>query len=88
MLKNFIKNALVFKTIYEQRKCNFNKIKLILFYDAFYKYNYEDDLKKAMNEIIDINDIELIEKIQFQCIYVKSAYLLGNVSSMENVLEI
>ena len=66
----------------------FNKIKLILFYDAFYKYNYEDDLQKAMNEIIDINDIELIEKIQFQCIYVKSAYLLGNVSSMENVLEI
>ena len=40
-----------------------------------------------MNEIIDINDTELIEKIQFQCIYVKSAYLFGNVSSMENILE-
>ena len=87
ILKNFIENSLVFKTIYEQGKYNFNKIKLILFYDAIYKYYYEDDLQKVMNEIIDMNDTELIEKIQFQCIYVKSSYLLGNVTSMENDLE-
>ena len=40
-----------------------------------------------MNEVLDINDIELIEKLQFQCIYIKSSYLLGTVSSMENELE-
>jgi regulator of replication initiation timing len=40
-----------------------------------------------MNEVLDINDIELIEKLQFQFIYIKSSYLLGTVSSMENELE-
>lgn len=87
MLKGLVKNALVFKTIYEQKKYELKKIKLILFYDAIHKYNYENDLQNVMNEVLDINDIELIEKLQFQCIYIKSSYLLGTVSSMENELE-
>ena len=87
MLKGLFKSALVFKTIYEQKKYEFNKIKLILFYDAIHKYNYENDLQKVMNEVIDINDVQLISKIQFQCIYVKSSYLLGSVYSMTNDLE-
>lgn len=87
VLKGLVKNALVFKTIYEQKKYELKKIKLILFYDAIHKYNYENDLQNVMNEVLDINDIELIEKLQFQCIYIKSSYLLGTVSSMENELE-
>ena len=46
-----VKNALVFKTIYEQKKYELKKIKLILFYDAIHKYNYENDLQNVMNEV-------------------------------------
>jgi hypothetical protein len=51
MLKGLVKNALVFKTIYEQKKYELKKIKLILFYDAIHKYNYENDLQNVMNEV-------------------------------------
>ena len=51
MLKGLVKNALAFKTIYEQKKYELKKIKLILFYDAIHKYNYENDLQNVMNEV-------------------------------------
>ena len=51
MLKGLVKNALVFKTIYEQKKYELKKIKLILFYDVIHKYNYENDLQNVMNEV-------------------------------------
>ena len=87
MIRGLIRKALVIKTIYEQLEYKFNKIKLILFYDAIHKYNYEEELKLAFNEELDLNDKELIEKIQFQCIYIKSSYLSGTISIMNNDLE-
>ena len=87
MIRGLIRKALVIKTIYEQLEYKFNKIKLILFYDAIHKYNYEEELKLAFNEELDLNDKELIEKIQFQCIYIKSSYLSGTISIMNNDIE-
>ena len=87
IIKDLIDKAFVFKTIYEQKNYELNQIKLILFYDAIHKYNYEEELKKVMNEKFKKDNAKLLEKIQFQCIYVKASYLSGTYSSITNELE-
>ena len=55
-----------------------DSIKLILFYDAVHKFNYENELNKVMAELFNtVEDKKLLEMFEFQCIYIKSSYLAG-----------
>ena len=87
MVKELIQKALIFRTLFTHLKYEIKQIKLILFYDTIHKYNYEGELIKAFNEVLDINDEKLIEMFQFQCIYIKPSYLAGGLIHLNNDLE-
>ena len=75
MFKSLVKKVLVFKEVFLQLKEEIKSIRLVLFYDAIYKFDYERELSKVMNELFSENDKNLIDTIEFQCIYIKSLYL-------------
>ena len=60
MVKSLLKKALIFKDMFEQLKEKVDSIKLILFYDAVYKFNYEKEMVRAINDIISIDNKKLI----------------------------
>jgi len=91
MVKSLVKKSLVFKDMFEQFNEKVDSIKLILLYDAKYKFNYVKEIVKAMNDIFSIKNKELIEMIEFQCIYIKSSYIAGgfyNFKSEQKKMEI
>lgn len=70
MVKSLIKKALVFKEMFEQSNEKIDSIKLLLFYDAVHKINYEKELWKAMNDLFTKQDEKIISLLEFQCIYI------------------
>ena len=61
-----------------QLKEQIDSIKLVLFYDAIHKINYQKELNKVMADLFNtVEDKKLPEMIEFQCIYIKSSYLAG-----------
>ena len=88
MVRGLIKKSLVLKTLYEQLGNPIEKIKLVLFYNAVHKYNYEEELRKAFIEELGVNDRKLVEMFKFQCIYIKPSYLSGAVSIQNNEINI
>ena len=88
MVRGLIKKSLVLKTLYEQLSNQIEKIKLVLFYNAVHKYNYEEELRKAFIEELGVNDRKLVEMFKFQCIYIKPSYLSGAVSIQNNEINI
>jgi hypothetical protein len=77
MIKSLVKKSLVFKDMFEQLNEKVDSIKLVLLYDAIYKFNYEEEMVKAINDIIDVENEKIIEMLEFQCIYIKSSYFTG-----------
>jgi len=77
MVKALLKKALIFKQMFEQLKEKVDSIKLVLFYDAVHKKNYDSTLCEAMNDLFKTKNEKLISMIEFQCIYIKSFYLAG-----------
>lgn len=88
MVKPLIKKALVFKEMFEQSNEKIDSIKLLLFYDAVHKINYEKELCKAMNDLFTKQDEKIISLLEFQCIYIKSSYLAGGVSNSNRDINI
>ena len=91
MVKSLVKKSLVFKDMFEQLNEKVDSIKLVLLYDAIYKFNYEKEMVKAINDIISIENEKLIEMLEFQCIFIKSSYLAGgyyNFISEQKKMEI
>ena len=83
MAKSWIKKALIFKLIYEQLGKDINSIKLVLFYDAVHKFNYEPELNRAMKDELS-NDEKILKMIEFQCIYIKPSYLAAGTYTFKN----
>ena len=91
MVKSLLKKSLVFKEMFEQLNEKVESIKIVLLYDAIYKFNYEEEVVKAINDIIGVENEKLIEMLEFQCIYIKSSYLAGgfyNFKSEQKKMEI
>ena len=83
MVKALVKKALVFKEMFEQLKEKVDSIKLVLFYDAVHKINYDLALCEAMNDLFKTKNEKLISMIEFQCIYIKSSYLAGEYFNLK-----
>ena len=81
VVKDLIKKSFIFKEMFEQLGEKIDSIRLVLFYDAVHKINYEIILNKVMNELFTKKDLKLISIIEFQCIYIKSSYLIGGYFS-------
>ena len=78
MVKSLVKKSLIFQDMFVQLNEKIDSIKLILFYDAVHKFNYENELNKVMAELFNtVEDKKLLEMFEFQCIYIKSSYLAG-----------
>ena len=78
MVKSLVKKSLIFQEMFIQSNEKIDCIKLVLFYDAIHKYNYEKELNKVMMELFNNpEDKKILEMFEFQCIYIKSSYLAG-----------
>ena len=78
MVKSLVKKSIIFQDMFIQLNEKIDSIKLVLFYDAVHKFNYEKELNKVMAELFNtVEDKKLLEMIEFQCIYIKSSYLAG-----------
>lgn len=86
IVKALIKKSLIFKEMFEQLGEKIDYIKLVLFYDAVHKINYENLLNEVMNELFKKEDVQLLSMIEFQCIYIKSSYLAGGLSNYKREL--
>lgn len=78
MVKSLVKKSLIFQDMFVQLNEKIDCIKLVLFYDAVHKFNYEKELNKVMVELFNTaEDKKILEMLEFQCIYIKSSYLAG-----------
>jgi len=87
-IKKLIKKALIFKEMFEQLNEKVESIKLMLFYDAIHKINYEKELCKVIRDLVTEDNKIIISTIEFQCVYIKSSYLAGGVSSYQREINI
>ena len=73
-----------FFQLYEERYENIKKIKIMFFYDAVPKKNYEDRLLRILESIYGNNEIK--NKIQFQFIFITSSYLAVNFRNLKDII--
>lgn len=89
MAKSLVKKSIIFQDMFLQLNEKIDSIKLVLFYDAVHKFNYEKELNKVMAELFNtVEDKRLLEMIEFQCIYIKSSYLAGGFFNTKREIKI
>ena len=69
-----LSKTMIFHQLYEERFKNIKNIRVMFFYDAIPKYNYDEELLKMINHFFQ-GKSEIREKIQFQFIFITSSYL-------------
>ena len=84
---NIILNkTLNFYQLYEERYKNIEKLRIIFFYDAIPKKNYDKSLLKIINNFF-INKDQIRDKIQFQFIFITSSYIAFNYRYLKDKIE-
>ena len=75
-----------FHQLYEERFKNIKNIRVMFFYDAIPKYNYDEELLKIINHFFQ-DKSEIREKIQFQFIFITSSYLAFNFKNLKDRID-
>ena len=60
---------------------------MILFYDVVKKEKYENLLQKALRKFREDNELNYLNKVYFQIIYMESNYLAESLKSFEDKID-
>ena len=81
-----LSKTMIFHQLYEERFKNMKNIRIIFFYDAIPKYNYNEELLKIINHFFQ-DKREIREKILFQFIFITSSYLAFNFKNLNERID-
>ena len=81
-----LSKTMIFHQLYEERFKNMKNIRIIFFYDAIPKYNYNEELLKIINHFFQ-DKREIREKILFQFIFITSSYLAFNFKNINERID-
>lgn len=81
-LEKMLKKMFIFEQLFRELRVNYERIRLILFYDLVKKINYDDAIKKALTKFAEENAyLDYLDKICFQVIYINSSYFVESLIS-------
>ena len=75
-IKKALSKSMTFYHLFGERYKDIEKLRIMFFYNAIPKKNYDDILSKTMKDYFGRNNIK--NKIQFQFIFITSSYLAYN----------
>ena len=81
-IKIALSKAKTFYHLYEERFPDIQKLRIMFFYNAIPKKNYDNILLKTVKDYFGENDIK--NKIQFQFIFITSSYLAYNFKTLKD----
>ena len=87
VLEKMLAKLIIFEQLFSSLKIEYQRIRLILFYDLVKMSNYDGDIKKVFKNFIKYNkDLIYLEKIYFQVIYVDSSYFVHSLQTNEETI--
>jgi len=80
---------ITFEQLFKSIGIEYKRIRLILFYDVVKKCNYENHLSKILSDFKrDNKDIDYMDRIYFQVIYMDSSYFANSLKKFEDEIDI
>ena len=88
-VQDMLKNMTIFEQLFESIGLEYERIRLILFYDLIRKKNYEDELKSCFKNFFTNNfkKLKYLKKIYFQIIYIDSSYFAETLKSFKDKID-
>ena len=88
-VQDMLKNMTIFEQLFESIGLEYERIRLILFYDLIRKKNYEDELKSCFKNFFTNNfkKLKYLKKIYFQIIYIDSSYFAETLKSFQDKID-
>ena len=82
-----LSKTMSFHQLYEERFKEIKNIRIMFFYDAIPKYNYDEELLKTINHFFK-GKSEIRKKIQFQFVFITSSYLAFNFKNLKDKIDV
>jgi len=82
-----LSKTMSFHQLYEARFKEIKNIRIMFFYDAIPKYNYDEELLKTINHFFK-GKSEIRKKIQFQFVFITSSYLAFNFKNLKDKIDV
>ena len=88
-VNNFLSKMITFEQLFKSIGIEYKRIRLILFYDVVKKCNYQKYLSKILSYFAKKNkDIDYMDKIYFQVIYIDAGYCASSLKKFEDEIDI
>ena len=88
-ITEFLDKMVTFEQLFKSIGIDYKRIRLILFYDVVKKCNYENLLSQILSKFKeDEKNINYIDKIYFQVIYMDSSYFANSLKKFEDEIDI
>ena len=88
-VNNFLLKMITFEQLFKSIGIEYKRIRLILFYDVVKKCNYQKYLSKILSYFAKKNkDIDYMDKIYFQVIYMDAGYFASSLKKFEDEIDI
>ena len=84
-VNNFLLKMITFEQLFKSIGIEYKRIRLILFYDVVKKCNYQEYLSQILCNFAKNNkDIDYMDKIYFQVIYIDAGYCASSLKKFED----
>ena len=88
-VNNFLLKMITFEQLFKSIGIEYKRIRLILFYDVVKKCNYQEYLSQILCNFAKNNkDIDYMDKIYFQVIYMDAGYFASSLKKFEDEIDI
>ena len=78
VLEKLFEKMIIYEQLFTSLKFNYDRIRVILFYDLVLKKNFTNEINNAMKKLAkDHAKLKYLNKIYFQVIYVNASYFVG-----------
>ena len=79
---------IIYEKLFQELQFKYNRIRVILFYDVVKKCNYEKTLERALKNFSGKNNnLNYLDKIYLQIIYMDSSYFAESLKSFEDKID-
>ena len=82
-----LNKMIIYEQLFQELNLTYNRIRMILFYDVVKKEKYENVLQKALRKFRKDNELNYLNKVYFQIIYMESNYLAESLKSFEDKID-
>ena len=85
---DILNKMIIYEKLFQELQFKYNRIRVILFYDVVKKYNYEKTLERALKNFSGKNNnLNYLDKIYLQIIYMDSSYFAESLKSFEDKID-